>query len=208
MGRRKRYRKMEIPPATEKFRPLGESFDPENTVKLTYAEYEAIRLADYESLSHEQSSVRMGVSRPTFSRIIVSARNKVAKAIVEGRSFAFEPGEVEFDKIWLRCTECSFIFNNGKSAGNGVCPSCESDKVEIINDHSKNRRKTMNGRKQMGGQGPRGNCVCPKCGFTKPHQRGVPCMEEKCEKCGSVMVREGSYHHEMIEEKKKNKNKE
>ena len=30
------------------------------------------------------------------------------------------------------------------------------------------------------GQGPEGDCVCPKCGYKKPHQRGVPCLELKC----------------------------
>ncbi|MGQ9623144.1 MAG: hypothetical protein ACUVTO_06885 [Candidatus Caldatribacteriaceae bacterium] len=53
------------------------------------------------------------------------------------------------------------------------------------------------------GAGPGGFCVCPKCGYRKPHQAGVRCMDEKCPQCGSAMVREGSYHHRMIEERKK-----
>jgi Zn-finger nucleic acid-binding protein len=27
-------------------------------------------------------------------------------------------------------------------------------------------------------------------------------MEEKCPKCGKVLMREGSYHHRLVEEKK------
>ncbi len=42
----------------------------------------------------------------------------------------------------------------------------------------------------FGGRGPDGNCVCPACGEKVPHKRGVPCMEMKCPKCGSNMVRE------------------
>jgi hypothetical protein len=38
--------------------------------------------------------------------------------------------------------------------------------------------------------GPDGNCVCPQCGQTEPHQRGVPCFERKCPKCGALMVRQ------------------
>ena len=44
---------------------------------------------------------------------------------------------------------------------------------------------------RMGGRGlgPDGDCVCPQCGERTPHQRGVPCVEQKCPKCGTLMVR-------------------
>jgi hypothetical protein len=40
------------------------------------------------------------------------------------------------------------------------------------------------------GAGPDGNCVCPKCRTTIPHQRGKPCYEYSCPKCGAPMMRE------------------
>jgi len=50
--------------------------------------------------------------------------------------------------------------------------------------------------------GPGGFCVCSKCEQKMPHKAGTPCREEKCPKCGAKMVREGSYHHQLIVEKK------
>jgi len=50
------------------------------------------------------------------------------------------------------------------------------------------------GRGRMGGPlaaGPGGNCVCPQCGATAPHGRGVPCAQMKCPKCGAAMTRQG-----------------
>jgi len=38
--------------------------------------------------------------------------------------------------------------------------------------------------------GPDGYCVCSQCGQKETHQRGVPCFERKCPKCGATMVRQ------------------
>jgi hypothetical protein len=56
------------------------------------------------------------------------------------------------------------------------------------------------------GLGPLGNCICPKCHYKAPHQRGVPCQEEKCPKCGAKMLREGSDHHELFKKKQQKNN--
>ena len=47
------------------------------------------------------------------------------------------------------------------------------------------------GGRQPGGfgLGPGGECVCPNCGTKIAHQRGVPCYDHKCPKCGQAMTR-------------------
>jgi len=42
-----------------------------------------------------------------------------------------------------------------------------------------------NSKQQDGGTG---TCVCPKCGAEATHDRGTPCLEMKCPKCGTAMV--------------------
>lgn len=39
------------------------------------------------------------------------------------------------------------------------------------------------------GAGPSGNCVCPTCGASLPHQAGMPCYDLVCPKCGAKMAR-------------------
>ncbi len=47
------------------------------------------------------------------------------------------------------------------------------------------------GQGRMGGSGLGigGECRCPNCGYTMPHQVGVPCNQQTCTKCGSKMTR-------------------
>jgi len=56
------------------------------------------------------------------------------------------------------------------------------------------------GRGRNGGDkmGPGGNCVCPECGATTPHERGIPCYNKKCPKCGAQMIR-GSWNAKMLQ---------
>ncbi|NLI34031.1 MAG: hypothetical protein GX422_14815 [Deltaproteobacteria bacterium] len=44
---------------------------------------------------------------------------------------------------------------------------------------------------RMGGRGagPGGDCICPNCGNSVPHERGIPCTQMKCPKCGTAMTR-------------------
>ncbi len=68
--------------------PLGQ---PKPPIFITYEEFEALRLVDYEGLTQEEAGKRMGVSRGTVWRALSSARKKVAQMIVEGRELIILP---------------------------------------------------------------------------------------------------------------------
>ncbi len=95
------------------------------TVELLYEEYEAIKLADYDLLNHDEACVLMGVSRPTFARIYESARRKISKALVEAKEIKTVYGNVAFDETWFLCDDCQARFTMPPS-GTNQCPMCKS----------------------------------------------------------------------------------
>jgi predicted DNA-binding protein (UPF0251 family) len=81
-----------FPPGLTYFKPAGiRLVDLEETV-LAVDEFEAVRLKDLEGLEQEEAALRMGVSQPTFHRMIASARKKLADAIVNGKAIRIEGG--------------------------------------------------------------------------------------------------------------------
>jgi predicted DNA-binding protein (UPF0251 family) len=64
-------------------------------VVMSLDEFEALRLADLDALYQEQAAKQMNVSRTTFSRIIDSARRKMADAIVHGKAVRIEGGPIQ-----------------------------------------------------------------------------------------------------------------
>lgn len=54
-------------------------------VYLELAEVEALKLIDIEKLSYEDAGRRMNISRNTVWRLVENAREKLARAIFEGR---------------------------------------------------------------------------------------------------------------------------
>lgn len=82
-----------VPGATY-FKPAGVPLRMLEEVTLTLDELEALRLADLEGLYQEQAAERMKISRPTFARVIESARRKVADALTRGKALRLEGGAV------------------------------------------------------------------------------------------------------------------
>lgn len=68
------------------FKPCGMPTHTLENVELSKDEMEAIRLADFQGLYHEEAANKMEVSRPTFGRILNTARKKIADALINGKT--------------------------------------------------------------------------------------------------------------------------
>ncbi|NJF24458.1 DUF134 domain-containing protein [Thermococcus sp. Bubb.Bath] len=91
-GRRRKMRNIGLIPETRHFYPATPPFSqPKPPIFITYEEFEALRLVDYEGLTQEDAGRRMGVSRGTVWRALSSARKKVAQMLVEGREIIILP---------------------------------------------------------------------------------------------------------------------
>lgn len=134
-GRPKAIRKISFMPSISGFKPYGENVNDGNKeqVFLFYEEYEALRLNDYEKHTQCESANIMGISRPTFTRIYMSAREKIAKAFIEGRRIVVEGGKVELDGNWYICTRCKSIFSSTKKEETvcGLCGCQMIDKFDL-----------------------------------------------------------------------------
>ncbi len=152
MPRPRRLRRVLFEPSINYFKPAGVSLSMLSEMVLTVDEFEAMRLKDYEGLDQEKAAAKMKISQPTFHRLILSARKKVADALVNGKAIKIEGG---YYKMAAR---------PGLGRGRGM------------------------GMGRMAG-GPPIACICPKCKTEISKQRGVPCAQMKCPKCGSPMIR-------------------
>lgn len=99
-------RKVLNPPKMAGFKPFGMPLCDLSVVKLQVDEYESIHLVNYLELPQEIAAEKMGVSRPTFTRVYNSALKKIAKAFVECQAIEIEGGNVEFAKQWYKCNKC------------------------------------------------------------------------------------------------------
>ncbi len=137
MARKKHLRKIVSPPRFKSFNPTGIKGKKTGDIDLLYEEYEAIKLADYDLLTHKEASELMDVSRATFARIYESARRKIAISLVEVKELKSVFGNVKFDNSWSQCKDCSARFNNTLESRDVVCAFCGSS--NIILGESKNK---------------------------------------------------------------------
>src|SRR4030067_3253503 len=95
MSRPPKCRRVEFLPDVTYFKPAGIPLRDLEEVRLSVEEAEALRLKDLEGLEQEQGAERMNISRPTFQRVLASARKKIADALLNGRAIRSEGGNFE-----------------------------------------------------------------------------------------------------------------
>lgn len=140
------------PPKIQYFKPQGIPMHHLSVVSVTVDEYEAVRLADYENMKHEDAAKMMNISRPTFTRLLESAHIKIGDAIVNGKAIRIEGGDFRFLQNRFRCRRCGNFWNIENYENTGLnCPECSSDEVDDIAEKLIVPRRR--GRRHRFGQG-------------------------------------------------------
>jgi predicted DNA-binding protein (UPF0251 family) len=149
MPRPKKNKMVSSPPLYSGFKPVRVRRDMLQELNLEIDEYEAIRLSDYEGLDHAEAAAEMEISRSTFSRLIESARNKVAVFLVEGRLLQVEGGKIHFRDNVLKCYGCGHIFNIDMGKKIEKCPECGSSELHnLAGSFGHGRCCTENGKEE------------------------------------------------------------
>ena len=131
MPRPKKKRMVHEPPLFNDFKPKGFPGKFLDKVTLSLDEYEALRLADFLKLSHEEAASQMEISRPVFTRLIDQAREKLVKMIVEGKMISIEGGDIHFKNNLIKCLHCGQISRVKIGDSYSGCPGCKSS--ELVN---------------------------------------------------------------------------
>jgi len=131
-GRRQLWRKVSSLPPITYFKPAGIRLSELEEVNLLVEEAEAIRLKDLEGLEHEECAQKMSISRSTFSRLLDLARQKMADALLNGKSIRIEGGNFEMATRRFRCLEgheWEVPFETMITEPPEFCPKCKTPSI-------------------------------------------------------------------------------
>jgi predicted DNA-binding protein (UPF0251 family) len=92
MPRPRICRRVGFQPNVTYFKPAGVRMVELEESLLTIDEFEAVRLKDLLGMEQEEAAKKMKISQPTFHRLILTARKKIADAIVNGKAIKIEGG--------------------------------------------------------------------------------------------------------------------
>jgi len=135
MARPFKCRRVAFLPDVTYFKPAGIPLRALEEIRLTVEEAEAIRLKDLEGLEQEEGAEKMNISRPTFQRILSSARQKIADALLNGKAIRIEGGNFEMSPRRFRCAynhEWEVPFEIAVQATSQLCPVCNESSIEPL----------------------------------------------------------------------------
>jgi predicted DNA-binding protein (UPF0251 family) len=138
MPRKRCCGQIEEYPICRKF--VSEQSSQAEVMKLAMEEMEALRLKDMIGYDQEECARQMGLTRPTFQRVLASARRKTATALAEARTIAIEGGHYQMKNRVFECTDCKTIWEvapcteGGKHGYEIACPKCGSMKKSKLDD--------------------------------------------------------------------------
>jgi len=121
-----------LPPVTY-FKPAGIPLGSLEEVVLTVEEAEALRLKDIEGLEQGESAEKMNISRSTFQRVLASARQKIADAILNGKAVNIKGGNFEMAFHRFRCRRGhEWDLATPVDATPESCPTCSTEDVQPV----------------------------------------------------------------------------
>jgi predicted DNA-binding protein (UPF0251 family) len=133
MPRPPKCRRVEFLPYVTYFKPAGIPLRDLEEVWMSIEEAEALRLKDLEGLEQEQAAEKMNISRPTFQRILASARQKVADALLNGKAIRIDGGNFEMTWRRFRCHKGhEWELETPVSLPPEFCPTCKTTDVQPV----------------------------------------------------------------------------
>ena len=133
MSRPRKYRRVENVPDITYFKPAGAPLRDLDEVRLSVEEAEAIRLKDLEGLEQEEGAKKMNISRPTFQRVLASARQKLADVLLNGKAIRIEGGNFEMSWRRFRCHRGhEWELDTPVGVPPELCPVCRLPDVEPV----------------------------------------------------------------------------
>ena len=93
MARPRLCRRIRFNPKITYFKPQGVPMRFLEEIDLKTDELEAVRLYDLKGYEQRECAKKMNISASTFQRILYSAHEKIAKALIEGKAIKINKNE-------------------------------------------------------------------------------------------------------------------
>ena len=132
MSRPVKCRRVCFLPGVTYFKPAGIPMRFLSEVCLSLEEAESIRLKDLDCLDQQQCAEHMNISRPTFQRVLSSARKKIADALLNGKAVRITGGNYEAVALCFTCInghEWDLEWTSSVNTGR-LCPICKMPPID------------------------------------------------------------------------------